>query len=165
MNSDPRQHDHNNIIHRLVTHILDSGIVVRSIIVGIALGASLNVSIIKPFIGAISVHQLLGGIRLGHCISKAKFELKKILIMVILISLTTPVGIRIGIGVVEIYKENGRTILMVSGCLNAAAAGILFYMATFRKYPVYTHSSVDMLLACFSVFLLLTFKLLKRKYI
>ncbi|CAF2217679.1 unnamed protein product, partial [Brassica rapa] len=91
-----RQHDHNNIRRKLLTHVLDltftpkkthvleSGIVVHLIIVGIALGASSSVSTIKPFIGAITIHQLLGGVRLGRCIR----------------------------------------------LFNAAAAGILFYMAT-----------------------------------
>ncbi|KAL0753069.1 hypothetical protein Bca101_090737 [Brassica carinata] len=74
-----RQHDHNNIRRKLLTHVLESGIVVYSIIVGIALGASSSVSTIKPFIGAITIHQLLEGFRPRRCISKAKFELKKIL--------------------------------------------------------------------------------------
>ncbi|KAH0862175.1 hypothetical protein HID58_079386 [Brassica napus] len=91
------QHDHNNIRRKLLTHVLESGIVVYSIIVGIALGASSSVSTIKPFIGAITIHQLLEGFRPRRCISKAKFELKKILIMVILYSLTTLVGIGISI--------------------------------------------------------------------
>ncbi|CAN6891140.1 unnamed protein product, partial [Brassica oleracea] len=129
-----RQHDHNNIRRKLLTHVLESGIVVYSIIVGIALGASSSVSTIKPFIGAITIHQLLEGFRPRRCISKAKFELKKVLVMVILFSLTTLVGIGMSIGVVEIYKENGRTVLMVSSFLNAAAAGILYYMATFSNY-------------------------------
>ncbi|WZZ07898.1 hypothetical protein YC2023_093819 [Brassica napus] len=44
------------------------GIVVHLIIVGIALGASSSVSTIKPFIGAITIRQLLEGVRLGRCI-------------------------------------------------------------------------------------------------
>ncbi|KAL0853696.1 hypothetical protein Bca101_058848 [Brassica carinata] len=153
--ADQRQLDHNNIRRKLLTNVLESGIVVHSIIVGTALEASSSVSIIKPFIGAITFHQLLEGIRLGRCISKAKFELKKILIMVILFSLTTPVGIGIGIGVIEIYKDNGWAVLILSGCLNAAAGGILFYMVTFTNYPVDAHRSVHILLGCCHVFWLL----------
>ncbi|CAA7034897.1 unnamed protein product [Microthlaspi erraticum] len=44
------------------------------------------------------------------------------------------VGIGIGIGLAKIYKENSLTTLMVSGFLNAAAAGILNYMAFFIAY-------------------------------
>lgn len=64
--ADPRQLDHNNIRRKLLTNVLESGIVVHSIIVGTALGASSSVSIIKPFIGVITFHQLLEGIRLGR---------------------------------------------------------------------------------------------------
>ncbi|CAN6976946.1 unnamed protein product, partial [Brassica rapa subsp. trilocularis] len=120
--------DDHKIGHKLVTQFLELGNVVHSLIIGIALGASPNLSTIKFLIPAITFHQLLQGLRRGGCISKAKFELKKTLIMVILFSLTTPVGIGIGIGVAEIYYKSGPITLIVSGCLNAAAAGILLFV-------------------------------------
>lgn len=44
-------------------------------------------------------------------------------------SLTTPVGIAIGIGISSVYSETSPTALIVEGILNSAAAGILIYMA------------------------------------
>ncbi|KAF2303110.1 hypothetical protein GH714_013850 [Hevea brasiliensis] len=44
-------------------------------------------------------------------------------------SLTTPVGIAIGIGISNVYKENSPTALIVEGIFNSASAGILIYMA------------------------------------
>ena len=44
-------------------------------------------------------------------------------------SLTTPVGIAVGIGISSVYNENSPTALIVEGIFNAAAAGILIYMA------------------------------------
>ena len=44
-------------------------------------------------------------------------------------SLTTPVGIAIGIGISSVYNENGPTSLIVEGIFDAASAGILIYMA------------------------------------
>ena len=44
-------------------------------------------------------------------------------------SLTTPVGIAIGIGITNVYDENSPTALIVEGIFNAASAGILIYMA------------------------------------
>lgn len=44
-------------------------------------------------------------------------------------SLTTPVGIAIGIAVSSGYDENSPTALIVEGILNSVAAGILVYMA------------------------------------
>lgn len=44
-------------------------------------------------------------------------------------SLTTPVGIAIGIGISNVYDENSPTALIVEGIFNAASAGILIYMS------------------------------------
>ena len=44
-------------------------------------------------------------------------------------SLTTPVGISVGIGISNIYKENSSTALILEGLFNAASAGILIYMS------------------------------------
>ncbi|KAG8068339.1 hypothetical protein GUJ93_ZPchr0005g15967 [Zizania palustris] len=49
--------------------------------------------------------------------------------MAIFFSLTTPIGIVIGIGISSAYNENSPTALIVEGVLDAAAAGILNYMA------------------------------------
>ncbi|XP_056844347.1 probable zinc transporter 12 [Raphanus sativus] len=114
---------------KIVTQVLELGIVVHSVIIGISLGVSPSVSTIKPLLAAITFHQLFEGFGLGGCISEAKFEIKKIWIMVLLFSLTAPAGIGIGIGVAEIYNENSPMALKVSGFLNAAAAGILIYMS------------------------------------
>ena len=49
--------------------------------------------------------------------------------MALFFSLTTPVGIAIGIGISSTYDENSPTALIVEGMFNAASAGILIYMA------------------------------------
>ena len=49
--------------------------------------------------------------------------------MVLFFSLTTPVGIAVGIGISSVYNENSPTALIVEGLLNSVAAGILIYMA------------------------------------
>jgi zinc transporter 1/2/3 len=49
--------------------------------------------------------------------------------MVVFFSLTTPTGVAVGIGISNIYNKNSSTALIVQGCLLAASAGILIYMA------------------------------------
>jgi zinc transporter 1/2/3 len=44
-------------------------------------------------------------------------------------SLTTPLGIAIGIGISSVYNDNSPTSLIVEGVFDAASAGILIYMA------------------------------------
>lgn len=60
---------------------------------------------------------------------QAKFKSRAIATMVLFFSLTTPVGIALGMGLSSFYKENSRTALIVEGVFNSASAGILIYMA------------------------------------
>nr|POF19035.1 zinc transporter 1 [Quercus suber] len=62
-------------------------------------------------------------------IAQAKFKSKSAAIMSLFFSLTTPLGIAIGIGVASTYKDNSPTALIIEGTFNALAAGILIYMA------------------------------------
>ncbi|XP_021901531.1 zinc transporter 8-like isoform X2 [Carica papaya] len=121
--------DFDLIRHKIVSQVLELGIVVHSVIIGISLGASQSAKTIRPLVAALTFHQLFEGMGLGGCISQAKFQTKAIIIMVGFFSLTTPVGIAIGIGISEIYNENSPTALIVEGILNSASAGILIYMA------------------------------------
>lgn len=60
---------------------------------------------------------------------QAKFRSRSTAIMATFFSLTTPVGIAIGIGISSTYNDSSPTALIVEGTLNALAAGILIYMA------------------------------------
>ncbi|KAK2635023.1 hypothetical protein Ddye_029815 [Dipteronia dyeriana] len=115
--------------HRVVSQVLELGIVVHSVIIGISLGASQSAKTIKPLVAALTFHQFFEGMGLGGCISQAKFKSRAIVVMVLFFSLTTPIGIGIGIGISRFYNENSSTALIVEGILNSASAGILIYMA------------------------------------
>ncbi|ONI11849.1 hypothetical protein PRUPE_4G129600, partial [Prunus persica] len=117
------------IRHRVISQVLELGILVHSVIVGISLGASQSPETIKPLMVALSFHQFFQGMGLGGCISQAKFKSRSAAIMATIFSLTTPVGIAIGIGISTGYNGNCPTALIVEWIFNAAAAGILIYMA------------------------------------
>ncbi|KAI8526720.1 hypothetical protein RHMOL_Rhmol12G0017500 [Rhododendron molle] len=117
------------IRYRVIAQVLELGIVVHSVIIGLALGASESPSTIKPLVAALSFHQFFEGVGLGGCITQAKLKCRAITIMALFFSLTTPVGIAIGIGITSNYKENSPVALVVEGTLNAAASGILIYMS------------------------------------
>ena len=57
------------IRRRIVSQVLEIGIVVHSVIIGISLGASQSVDTIKPLMAALSFHQFFEGLGLGGCIS------------------------------------------------------------------------------------------------
>ncbi|KAI3498656.1 hypothetical protein L1887_34433 [Cichorium endivia] len=115
--------------YRVVSQVLELGIIVHSVIIGLSLGASKSPETIKPLIIALSFHQFFEGVGLGGCIFQAKIKSLAITLMGAFFTLTTPSGIVIGILVSNSYKENSTTALIVEGVLNAASSGILIYMA------------------------------------
>ncbi|KAE9460355.1 hypothetical protein C3L33_07741, partial [Rhododendron williamsianum] len=118
------------IRNRVISLVLEMGIVVHSVVIGMSMGATQSPKTIKPLIAALSFHQFFEGMGLGGCISQAKYKKGAITIMILLFfSLTTPTGIGIGIGISNIYNEYSPTALIVEGVLNSASAGILIYMA------------------------------------
>ncbi|CAL0326371.1 unnamed protein product [Lupinus luteus] len=114
---------------RIISHVLEIGIVVHSVIIGISLGTAASIATIKPLLVALSFHQFFEGLGLGGCISQAKFKSRSTAIMGTFFSLTTPIGIAIGMGISSVYKENSPTSLIVEGVFNSSSAGILIYMA------------------------------------
>ncbi|XP_027086245.1 zinc transporter 5-like [Coffea arabica] len=117
------------IRNRIVSQVLELGIVFHSTVIGVSMGATQNPKIIKSLIAALSFHQFFEGIGLGGCISQAKFKARTITTMVLFFSLTTPAGIAIGILISKRYNEYSPTALVVQGVLDSASSGILIYMA------------------------------------
>ncbi|KAI3755984.1 hypothetical protein L1987_55795 [Smallanthus sonchifolius] len=122
-------HEYQLIRHRIISQVLELGIIVHSVIIGLSLGASQHISTIKSLLAALSFHQFFEGMGLGGCISQAKYKSLATAIMAIFFSLTTPIGIAVGMGISRIYREDSTTSLIVEGILNSGSAGILVYMA------------------------------------
>ncbi|KAK9075821.1 hypothetical protein SSX86_004150 [Deinandra increscens subsp. villosa] len=115
--------------YRVVAQVLELGIVVHSVVIGLSMGASDNVCTIRPLVAALCFHQFFEGMGLGGCILQANYENKMKAMMVLFFSVTTPFGIALGIGLSNVYQENSPTALVVVGVLNAVSAGLLNYMA------------------------------------
>lgn len=115
--------------YRVIAQILEAGIVVHSVVIGLSMGASENPCTIRPLIAALCFHQLFEGMGLGGCILQAEYGAKMKGTMVLFFSITTPFGIALGIGLSNVYSENSPTALIVVGILNAVSAGLLNYMA------------------------------------
>ncbi|XP_047337622.1 zinc transporter 8-like [Impatiens glandulifera] len=121
--------DSDLIRRRIVSQVLELGIVVHSVIIGISLGTSQSPIVIKPLLAALTFHQFFEGMGLGACISEAQFKSCSMATMAVFFSLTTPMGIAIGIGVSNVYNEGSPTSLIVQGIFDAASSGILIYMS------------------------------------
>ncbi|XP_038691376.1 fe(2+) transport protein 1-like [Tripterygium wilfordii] len=114
---------------RVIAMVLELGIVVHSVVIGLSLGASSNTCSIKGLVAALCFHQMFEGMGLGGCILQAEYGLLKRMVMVFFFSVTTPFGIALGIALSSTYKENSPTALITVGLLNASSAGLLIYMA------------------------------------
>ncbi|KAL8130011.1 hypothetical protein V2J09_019166 [Rumex salicifolius] len=115
--------------YRIVAQVLELGIVVHSVVIGLSMGVSNNPCTIRPLVAAMCFHQLFEGMGLGGCILQAEYKLKTKAIMVLFFSTTTPFGIALGMGLLSVYDENSPSALIVVGVLNAISAGLLIYMA------------------------------------
>ncbi|WCJ33308.1 Zinc transporter 1 [Euphorbia peplus] len=114
---------------RIVSQVLEMGIVVHSVIIGISLGASKSTNVIKPLVAALTFHQFFEGMGLAGCISQANYRWGAIGVMVVFFSMTTPIGIGIGMGISQFYNQNTPTALIVEGVFSSVSAGILIYMS------------------------------------
>ncbi|WJX50640.1 Fe(2+) transport protein 1, variant 2 [Trifolium repens] len=115
--------------YRVVAMVLELGIVVHSVVIGLSMGASNNTCSLKGLAAALCFHQMFEGMGLGGCILQAEYKWLKKTIMVFFFSITTPLGIALGIAMSSSYKENSPKALITVGLLNGSSAGLLIYMA------------------------------------
>ncbi|CAL9248749.1 unnamed protein product [Arabidopsis halleri] len=113
----------------VIALVSELGIVVHSVVIGLAMGASDNQCTIRSLIAALCFHQLVEGMRLGGSILQAELKSKMNWIMVFSFPVTTQVGIGLGMKIQKIYDETSPTALIVVGILNACSAGLLMHMA------------------------------------
>ncbi|WOL07861.1 fe(2+) transport protein 1 [Canna indica] len=115
--------------NRIIAQVLEMGIIVHSVVIGLSMGASQNPCTIRPLVAALCFHQLFEGMGLGGCILQAEYGLKMKAILAFFFATTTPFGVALGIGLSNVYRDNSPTALIVVGLLNASSAGLLNYMA------------------------------------
>lgn len=58
---------------RLVSQVLEIGIIFHSVIIGVTLGMSQNVCTIRPLVAALAFHQIFEGMGLGGCVAQVNF--------------------------------------------------------------------------------------------
>ncbi|KAG1453911.1 hypothetical protein G6F56_007449 [Rhizopus delemar] len=111
------------------TVILELGIVMHSIIVGITLSNSSNDEFITLLI-ALVFHQFFEGVALGTRINEMEIQgWKKPLMMGTLFIIMTPIGCAIGIGIHSSFNPNSPSSVLASAILDSLSAGILLYNA------------------------------------
>ncbi|KAJ6869487.1 fe(2+) transport protein 1-like [Populus alba x Populus x berolinensis] len=115
--------------YRVIAMVLELGIIVHSVVIGLSLGASNNTCTIKGLVAALCFHQMFEGMGLGGCILQAEYKPFKKAVMAFFFAVTAPFGIALGIALSKMYKESSPDALITVGLLNASSAGLLIYMA------------------------------------
>ncbi|KAJ2832138.1 hypothetical protein J3B01_004994 [Coemansia erecta] len=116
---------------RLSTYVLELGIALHSIIVGVTLAVTGGTAF-KTLLAAISFHQFFEGMALGTRVAALTFNRRPFLICMLnasIFALTTPLGQVIGIAVRESFAPRAPSSLLAMGVLDALSAGILLYSA------------------------------------
>ena len=119
----------NGQTNKISTYLLELGIALHSVLIGLTLGTTAE-SFVPLFI-ALCFHQFFEAIALGAQIANLKTtSLKSAISMVVFFSLTTPLGIAIGIGIhFGTYNPKSVASLLATGILDSLAAGVLIYVA------------------------------------
>ncbi|KAF0701003.1 Aste57867_8449 [Aphanomyces stellatus] len=106
--------------------MFELGVAVHSVIVGIELGVSTGTDFV-PLLWAIVFHQFFEGIAVGASAMTAFTDLKTLVWTSLGFSVTTPIGIAIGIFISTTYSATSTTALWIQGTFDAMAGGILIY--------------------------------------
>jgi len=115
--------------HQRNALLVEGTILAHSVLIGFDLGLQ-NKAGWLPLITAICFHQFFEGFALGQVVMEAKFDTLKNCLMVFFYSITTAVGVAIGIGLYMGHNYDGKSVAadITIGILNALCGGILLFM-------------------------------------
>lgn len=108
--------------------ILEIGIIFHSILIGITLVVAGDTVFITLFI-VIVFHQMFEGLALGARIASiGGLPKTKYIILPLAFAFVTPVGMAIGIGMINSWNGNDPSTILALGTLDAVSAGILTWV-------------------------------------
>ncbi|KAH7836964.1 hypothetical protein Vadar_007941 [Vaccinium darrowii] len=109
---------------RLVSQVLEIGIIFHSVIIGVTMGMSQNQCTIRPLVAALAFHQIFEGMGLGGCIAQAGFSFGTTAYMCFMFSVTTPMGIVLGMIIFSLtgYDDSNPNALILEGLLGSLSS-------------------------------------------
>ncbi|KAG5500522.1 hypothetical protein JKF63_03616 [Porcisia hertigi] len=118
-------------VQRVVAALcMEFGVTLHSVFVGLALAMS-NGADLRALIIALVFHQLFEGLAMGARLADASFRLSVGLVLMLVFSLSAPIGIAAGTGAVMASRDafSGTTYAFVSAILDSVCGGIMLYIA------------------------------------
>ncbi|KAJ1972520.1 hypothetical protein H4R33_007077, partial [Dimargaris cristalligena] len=114
---------------RISTYLLEVGIALHSVLVGLALGTAEGAEFVS-LLAALCFHQFFEGIALGSRIAELQYSARWMPIAnALAYAITTPIGTALGVVFRSVYRARSPVTLIVQGALDAVSAGILIYTA------------------------------------
>ena len=114
-----KQHSHEHIksqTEKMVTAvILELGILIHSLIIGITLGVTQDDDGFAALLIATCFHQMFEGIALGALVTSTTLKWGSKVLLGIAYPLTTPVGITIGIAIRNSFNSNSDQLIITQG--------------------------------------------------
>ncbi|KAI0046087.1 ZIP zinc/iron transport family [Auriscalpium vulgare] len=125
--ADQADAEHNALAQIIGVAILEFGIVLHSVLIGLTLAVDED---FKTLFVVIVFHQMFEGLGVGSRLAYLQIPARFNYIPVlggVLYGITTPIGIAVGLGVRTTYNPGSTTASVVAGVLDALSAGILIY--------------------------------------
>lgn len=109
---------------------MEFGMALHSVFVGLALGIANDAST-KVLLVALTFHQLFEGLAMGSRIAEAEFRLSLEIVLMLVFSISAPVGVAAGTGAVSASRDAlaGGTYVMVQAVCSSLCGGILLYLS------------------------------------
>ncbi|OUM61914.1 hypothetical protein PIROE2DRAFT_44839, partial [Piromyces sp. E2] len=111
---------------QLVCYLLEIGISLHSVLIGIAFGLEKHGLIVLMI--ALMFHQFFEGVSLSSVFIEAHFKhIRSVIFMIVLYSFTLPIGGIIGLVLRSVIEETSKGYVTLQGIIDSVAAGILIY--------------------------------------
>jgi len=112
---------------QIICYLLEIGISLHSILIGIAFGMTNDEELIVLMV-ALIFHQFFEGVSLSSVFIEAHFKrFTAIIIMIFVYSLTLPIGAVIGLLIRSAIESTDKVYITTQGIIDAVAGGILIY--------------------------------------
>lgn len=122
-----------NMRQCVTAYTMELGCIFHSVVIGVGVGVIVNDrQLVTTLIVALVIHQGLEALALGTVLARTSFGVVKKAVMLLLYSMTTPIGIAVGIAISSSYDPESTTSRAVQGSLNGVSGGMLLYIGMYQ---------------------------------
>jgi zinc transporter 1/2/3 len=122
-----------NVRQYVTAYTMELGCIFHSVIIGVGVGVITNDrELVITLMVALAIHQGLEALALGSVLALTTFSYVKKVLMLFLYTITTPIGIAIGISIASTYDPTSITSMAVQGTINGVSSGMLIYIGMYQ---------------------------------